>query len=122
MLNKISLDSCFTDERGTIQNILNKTFNHTAIITSKKGCVRSNHYHKQNSHYIYLISGEIEYWERDINNDNKEMIVCKAGDMIFSPPNKVHKTIFLSDTTIITFAANYRGPEFDQFDTVKIDL
>ena len=122
MIKKIAIGSSFTDDRGTIQNIINAPFNHVAMITSKTGTVRSNHYHLTNSHYIYVLSGLMEYWERDLDGSNKEMILCKPGDMILSEPNKVHKTVFLEDTTIITFAAGYRGPEFDKNDTVHMEF
>lgn len=120
---KVSLGSSFVDDRGTIQNILNKSFNHVAIITSKKGSVRSNHYHKTNSHYMYIISGKMEYWERDLENTSDEtMIICEAGDMVLTGPNVVHKTVFLEDTVMMTLAPNYRGPEFDKDDTVKMEF
>ena len=63
---KVSLGSSFVDDRGIIQNIINQSFNHVGMITSKKGSVRSNHYHLKNSHYMYILSGKMEYWERDL--------------------------------------------------------
>jgi quercetin dioxygenase-like cupin family protein len=46
--------------------------------------------------------------------------VVQAGEMVLTGPNVVHKTVFLEDTVMMTFAANYRGPEFDKNDTVKM--
>jgi quercetin dioxygenase-like cupin family protein len=120
--NIIILGSSFVDDRGTIQNIINTPISHVAIITSKAGSIRSNHYHLVNSHYIYVQSGLMEYWERDLDGSNTKMVLCNPGDMIYSESNKVHKTVFLEDTTIITFAAGYRGPEFDKDDTVHMEF
>lgn len=119
---KQSLGSKFEDDRGAIQNILTEHLNHVAIINSKAGSIRSNHYHKTNSHYIYVLSGLMEYWERDIDSDIKEMVLCGPGDMILSESNKVHKTVFLEDTVIITFARGKRGVDVDKYDTIKMDL
>jgi dTDP-4-dehydrorhamnose 3,5-epimerase-like enzyme len=119
---KVSLGSSFVDERGIIQNIINASFNHVGIITSKKGCTRSNHYHLTNSHYMYIISGKMEYWERDLNSDIITMDICEPGEMVFTGSKLVHKTVFLEDTVMMTFAANYRGPEFDKNDTVKMEF
>lgn len=119
---KILPGTKFEDDRGIIQNILNEYINHIAIITSKAGSIRSNHYHKTNSHYIYVLSGLMEYWERDIDNDVKTIIVCGPGDMVLSESNKVHKTIFLEDTVIITFAKGERDFDIDKYDTIKMEL
>ena len=119
---KQSLGSYFKDERGVIQNILNEPIHHVAFITSKAGTVRSNHYHKTNSHYIYVVSGLMEYWERDLDSDVKNMVLCKPGDMVLSESNKVHKTVFLEDTVLVTFARGERGVDVDKDDTIKIEL
>ena len=122
---KVFLGSCITDDRGIIQNIINKTFNHVAMIQSKKGSIRSNHYHLTNSHYMYVVSGKMEYWERDVNDSDGNYItvdVCEAGEMVLTGPNVIHKTVFLEDTVLMTFAANYRGPEFDKDDTIKAEF
>jgi hypothetical protein len=64
----------------------------------------------------------MEYWERDLDSDVKTMVVCGPGEMVLSEPNKVHKTVFLQDTVLVTFARGFRGIEFDRDDTVKMDL
>ena len=122
MIRKVPLESSFKDDRGIIQNIINGEISHVAIITSKAGSIRSNHYHTTNSHYIYVMSGKMEYWERELDGSNREMILCGPGDMVFSESNKVHKTVFLEDCTIITFAAGHRGPEYDADDTVHVEF
>src|ERR1700675_3073177 len=92
----VPLDMPFVDERGAIQNLLNTSINGAAILTSKKGSIRSNHYHREDFHYLYIISGSMEYYERDLNEEfvGKPLII-NAGEMVFTPPLKVHKTVFL---------------------------
>jgi dTDP-4-dehydrorhamnose 3,5-epimerase-like enzyme len=42
----VPLESSFTDDRGVIQNLLERDTSSTVIIASKRGAVRANHYHK----------------------------------------------------------------------------
>ena len=75
MLEKVSkIISAFTDERGEIKNILENPINHVAIITSKAGSIRGNHYHPNDTQYCYLINGKFESHAKDINNDKLEKI------------------------------------------------
>ena len=56
------------------------------------------------------------------NGDIISVDICEAGEMVFTGSNIVHKTVFLEDTVMMTFAANYRGPEFDKEDTVHMEF
>ncbi len=116
----VPLDAPFIDERGLIQNLLNTSINGAAILTSKKGSIRSNHYHREDFHYLYIISGSMEYYERSINEEfvGKPLIV-NAGEMIFTPPLKVHKTVFLDDTTMISFSKRNRDHDSHEEDLVR---
>jgi len=118
----VELASKFEDERGVIQNLLNTPINHIAVIDSKAGAIRSNHYHKLNSHYIFVVSGEIEYHERFINGTNVIIKKYGPGEMFFTGPQKVHKFVSLTDSKVFTFAKNFRGEQHDEQDTVKAEF
>src|ERR1700688_4824237 len=96
-MNKAILEKPFIDDRGIIQNLITTGVGSVAIIITKKGGIRSNHYHKNNSHHLYVISGSVEYFERDLDGSNKSSMIYNAGDMFFTPPRKVHKVIALED-------------------------
>lgn len=117
----VPLDSPFVDNRGSIQNLLNTSINGAAIITSKAGSIRSNHWHREDFHYLYVVSGSMEYYERDVGNlDNLQPpIIVNAGQMVFTPPNKVHKTIFLEDTVLISFSKRNRDHKSHEEDLVR---
>jgi quercetin dioxygenase-like cupin family protein len=119
----ILLPEPFVDERGVIQNILLEPINSVAIITSKAGTERSNHYHKTDWHYLYVISGSMEYYEREIEEvfAGKPLIV-KEGEMVFTPPLKVHKTVFLTDCVLLSMAKNIRDHEHHETDVVRVKL
>lgn len=116
---KIELGSKFEDGRGYIQNILTAPINHVAIITSKKGAVRSEHYHLHNSHYLYIISGSVMYFEKDLNGENIVEKKFETGEMFYTPPNKVHKVIAIEDTVMISLAPKSNMPDEHDTDTIK---
>jgi quercetin dioxygenase-like cupin family protein len=115
----VSLDPPFEDVRGMIQNILLSPITSVAVITSKAGSVRSNHYHKTDWHYLYVISGSMEYYERPVDGSSNEPIIIKTGQMVFTPPMHVHKTVFLEDTVLLSLAKNVRDHEHHEEDVVR---
>ncbi len=118
--NIVPLDNPFINDRGTIQNILNASINGVAIITSKAGVIRSNHYHKTDFHYLYVISGSMEYYERNINEKFVgDPLIVSAGQMVFTPPLKVHKTVFLQDTVLLSCSKRNRDHNSHEEDVVR---
>lgn len=121
--NFIPLDKAFIDERGKIQNLItNGGIESIALITTKKGSVRSNHYHLHNAHYLYLISGQVIYVECDLDGSNKKELIYSAGDMIFTQPKKIHKVVALEDGVMISMAPKSNAPEDHDFDTIKMEI
>lgn len=120
----VPLDKGFEDIRGKIQNLLLTPITSVAIITSKAGSVRSNHYHLKNWHYLYIVSGSMEYYEREIaeSSENIKPIIVKAGEMVFSGPMKVHKTVFLEDTVMMSFGAGTKDHEHHEEDLVRVEF
>jgi len=121
----VPLDAPFINNAGVIQNILNTNINGAAIITSKKGSVRSNHYHKEDWHYLYVISGSMQYLETDVettyNGWQKDFIV-KAGEMVFTPPMKLHRTVFLEDCVMISFSKRNRDHNSHEEDVIRVNI
>lgn len=119
----VPLDSPFIDDRGTIQNLLNTPIHGAAIITSKKGAVRSNHWHRTDWHYLYLISGSMMYYERHVFSSASMSgpYLVKAGQMVFTPPNIIHKTEFLEETVLLSFSKRNRDHASHEADVVRED-
>lgn len=118
----VPFDAPFIDDRGSIQNLLNTNINGAAIITSKAGSVRSNHWHKEDWHYLYVMSGSMEYYERpvDLSRDDSVLpIIVKAGEMVFTPPHVVHKTVFLQDTILLSFSRRNRDHVSHEEDVIR---
>lgn len=122
----VPLDEPYIDKRGMIQNIIPTI----SIITSKAGTERSNHWHKNDHHYLYVISGSMEYYERPAPVDGEAFdivfneiaykpLIVKAGQMVFTPPMKLHKTVFLEDTVLLSCSKLPRDHEHHEADVIR---
>ncbi len=99
------------------------------LITSKKGTIRANHYHKTDFHYCYLLSGKMEYTEAPMKGEHppafgepRETAAVNTGDMVYTPPMSAHAMRFLDDTVFLAFARNSRLQENYEADTVRVKL
>lgn len=113
----------YEDERGRIIDVTDMHFEGLQIIESKKGSVRSNHYHKKGGHLLYVVSGAMAYSEKPVGSDEltvKEIII--AGESIFTGPMLMHKTEFLEDTILVCCSTMKRTDGGYQDDLVRCEL
>ena len=103
----------FQDERGIIANILEEPICHVAIITSKKGSIRANHYHPDQIQYCYLISGRYESTSKNLNEKNAktEKITVAPGNLVITPPMIAHAMRFLEDSVLLNLDTGQREPD-----------
>jgi quercetin dioxygenase-like cupin family protein len=119
----VPLDAPFRNNNGIIQNLVLKPITSVAAITSCKGAVRANHYHKTDWHYAYVVSGAIAYFERTVGSSEiSKPVIFKAGSMFFTPPMKEHSMVFLEDSVIVTMAKNVRSHESHESDVVRVSF
>ena len=105
-----TIESAYTDERGSIFNMFEGPINHIAHITCNKGAVRANHYHKELHQYMYCLSGEFESWSCDIDDpENKKMIIVKPGMIIDTPPMVAHAQRFTMKSEVIALSTLERS-------------
>jgi quercetin dioxygenase-like cupin family protein len=117
----VPLEKPFTDERGSIQPLVDVSMESCVLISSKKGSVRANHYHKTDWHYCYVLSGEIEYYHRPTGSNAKpEKVIVRAGENFFTPPMVDHAMVFPQDTVFLTFGRNSRAQPVYEADVVRI--
>lgn len=114
------------EDRGAISRLLDDEVNIISIllITSKKGSIRANHYHKKDVHYIYLLEGKIEYSYMDPNSKSKKINTVKVnkGHLIHTPSMVAHATKFLEDSVFLAFSIRPRNKRAYEKDTVRIDF
>jgi oxalate decarboxylase/phosphoglucose isomerase-like protein (cupin superfamily) len=120
---RVELDPAHSDERGAIQSLVNFPVKNVSLITSKKGTVRSNHYHKTDWHYMYMLSGSAEYYYRPTGSGEKpRCIVFSTGELVFTPPMEDHTTVFLEDSTMVVMSRNPRDQEAYESDVVRVTV
>ena len=109
---RVKLDKPFKDDRGYIQSLVNFPMKNLCLIFSKKGTVRSNHYHKEDWHYMFTLKGKYQYFYKDHSSDDKPKIeIFEEGEMVFTPPEEDHACFFLEDTMLIVASRMPRGDQ-----------
>jgi quercetin dioxygenase-like cupin family protein len=119
----VQLELPHIDSRGGIQSLVNFPIKNISLISSKKGAVRSNHYHVTDWHYMYVLSGSFDYYYKPTGSDDELKIIrVKAGDMIFTPPMEDHATLFLEDTELLAISRNPRDQKAYEEDVRRVVL
>ena len=101
----------FVDNRGVISNYyLPDYVNMLGYIESKKGTVRGNHYHPQQTQKCLLISGSYVSITKDLSDKHSviETRLLKPGDLSTIPPYVAHTMIFLEDSVFINLVNGER--------------
>jgi quercetin dioxygenase-like cupin family protein len=118
---KVALEKPFLDDRGAIQPLVDVEMESCVLISSKKGTVRANHYHRTDWHYCYVMSGTIEYYHRPTGSDRvPEKETIRQGELFFTGPMVDHAMVFVEDTVFLTFGRNSRAQEVYEADVVRI--
>lgn len=111
----------FVNAAGRITNIAFGQFACVSIIESLAGSTRSNHWHKEDSHVLYVLEGVMHYWERALDGEyERQPIVLLAGESIYTPPRRPHRTYFPVHTTLISCSKLPRDHENHEADVVRV--
>src|SRR3990167_6536439 len=87
----------FTDERGSIFDLIEEKVGHVGLITSNKGAVRGKHYQKKS-------------------------IIIEPYDLIATPPNVAHAMRALENCVFLDCTTESRGEQGYEQDTVRIEM
>ena len=90
----------FRDERGSLVQLVREGYKQFNVITSKKGVLRGNHYHRHNREAFYVVSGKFRL--DAFLGDERESHEYSAGDMFVIPPMVVHSFSYLEDTLLVS--------------------
>lgn len=110
----------YEDERGTIRDVLfNEIIEHVTIISSKKGAIRGDHYHKYTSQYTYVIKGSLKAISQ-MQDKQIEIEIIEQNDLLFTPPMEKHVLVSLEDSEILALTRGPRGGENYEKDTFRL--
>lgn len=102
LINFIKTDFNFSDDRGSLTQLVHDGWKQVNYITSIAGAIRGNHYHKENVEAFYVISGRFKLTAQKINDSQTEEYEMKAGDFFVVQPNINHSFEYLEDTQLIS--------------------
>lgn len=116
----VSFSHEFVDDRGAILSLVNEAHSNVSIIKCFEGSIRANHWHLDDHHYMYVISGRMDYFYvcKD-ENIVKYFEVC-AGQMVFTPKLELHATHYPVDTDMVVISKNRRDRDTYEADTRRI--
>ena len=115
----------FEDDRGSIFDLVDKeNISHVGMVTSKKGAIRGNHYHKTAKQITYVVSGKMELVLKDFSDkDSKpETIIMEQGDIMTIDPMVAHQIKALEETIFLVFTDKQRTDGGYEDDTRRVDL
>lgn len=111
----------FEDGRGTIIDIVEKeNIESVTIITSKKGTIRGNHYHKETVQYTYVLKGTLKFYTQ-MPDEEVETAIVKAGDLVLTPPVERHAVFAVEDSECLILTRGPRGGQNYEQDTFRLD-
>ena len=119
----LAMEAPFADSRGEIQPLVDRAMRSAVLISSKKGTLRANHYHKTDWHYCYVLEGRIEYHHRPHGSDAApDTVIIEKGQIFFTPPMVDHAMVFLEDTLFLALGRNSRAQAVYEADVERIEL
>ncbi|NGO06894.1 cupin domain-containing protein [Streptomyces sp. HC44] len=113
-------EAVHADLRGTITALPHFDTAGTMVIESEAGSVRGNHYHLNESHLMYVVSGRMIYLEED---DDRGISVADVGpgESVISPKGVPHATVFPEHTVFVTLSDwDRRGHRYED-EIVRVD-
>lgn len=118
------IEAEFADERGDITNILEEPITHVAIIKSKAGAIRGNHYHPNQVQYVYLVSGKYESVAKDVRKEvaGTESTIIEPRSLVITPPMIAHVMRFLEDSVFINMTTGHRASDEYKEHTIKFKV
>tara|TARA_E500000178_G_scaffold350882_1_gene410728 strand:- start:359 stop:784 length:426 start_codon:yes stop_codon:yes gene_type:complete len=111
------------DRRGSILSIVDEQVKNVSIITCLPKTIRSNHSHKKDWHYMYVLEGIMEYFF--VIKNKTYFMRIKKGENVFTPPKELHATYFPVKTVLLVSSKNPRDKKTYEQDTIRkalIDL
>lgn len=110
----------FEDDRGVIKDLLvHEPVDSITVISSKKGVVRGNHYHKDTAQWVYVQSGRLKALTQ-YEGEDVVAIILETGDVQKAEPLERHALIALEDTEFFVFTKGPRGGESYENDTYRL--
>lgn len=119
----VPAEKAFADARGAILPLADEPIGSAVLISSKRGAIRANHYHKADWHYCHVLSGSIDYYFRPVGDKNAPKHVrINTGQTFFTPPLIEHAMCFPEDTVFVCLGRHSRDQAAYEADIVRVEV
>lgn len=126
---RVPANEAYKDSNGIITNLAFGKFGGAAFIYSTVGSIRSNHYHKTDSHFLCVVNGRVRYLWRpaEVRDETgkkpePEQATFGPGDVFFTPPMMEHAVVTMETSEIISVSRLSRRHSDHEADLVRIQL
>ena len=109
MYHVLTPDFRFSDDRGMLVQLVHGGYTQVNVVTTKRGVVRGNHYHKLCREAFYVISGSVNVILTAGGKRGETMF--SAGDFFEIPPMVLHEMSYPEDCVMV---ALYDRPVEDE--------
>jgi quercetin dioxygenase-like cupin family protein len=118
----IKISPAFSDARGEVIDIVKDTVvEYATIITSRRGAVRANHFHKETHQYVYMLEGRMRVVSQ-MPGEAQEEVVLHKGDLIVNAPLERHAFEAIDNCTFLVLTRGPRGGDNYEKDTFRLDV
>jgi len=122
---RVTLPPAFVDSRGSIQNLFEagdgeEHAGGVAVIRSREGAVRSEHWHRTDHHWLHVLSGHIIYeWRPAMSNEEPRRIEIAPGETFFTPSHVWHRVTSVTPSIMISVSRLSRKHDVHEADLVR---
>ena len=110
------------DARGAITDVLDGVpVECVTLLTSRKGSVRGNHYHKKTTQYAYVVRGRFRLFTQRPGQRVRARVV-KTGELVVTPPLERHAFVALEDSLLLACAHGPRSGRSFETDTFRLTV
>ena len=111
----------FVNDKGSITSWALGQFGGLAFIISSPRSIRSNHYHKTDWHFLYMLSGVVRYFWRPVGSQEKpKEMVMWPGNLFFTPPMVEHAVLSIAANEILSLSKLSRRHVDHEADVVRV--
>ena len=99
LIEKKKVDFSFTDERGSLTQLVHEGYEQINVLFTKKGVERGGHFHKDSIECFFVVSGSVEVSAS--KGEKKEKYIFDADDFFQVNPYVVHSMYFPEDCVLV---------------------
>ncbi len=98
------------DERGVFRELVTGSWKAINYAERKKGSIIGNHYHKNLSEIILVVTGSANVTIKNVNTGQSETFHVKAGECFAVNPFEAHALLIKKDAIMVMFLSEAFDP------------